>query len=152
MFHGTFDNIQRQSNTAPSVGGVICCDGFNSNRFPPVGGGWDAGTGVFTAPRDCYMNFCWQAMMFSNANTGTNNMEGVILHQLSNGTFKYVRAKWTPSYNDGANQLQASPCVSAVLYMVAGETVRPAATSSADWVWYSLGFDTNVSFSGHNCD
>ena len=154
MFHGTFNNKQKQSNTALSEGGVKCCDGFNTNRFPPVGGGWDAGTGIFTAPRDCYMNFCWQALMYSNAGQGTNNMEGVLIHKIPGtpDSFKYVRAQWISSYNDTQNQLQASPCVSAVLYMKQGETVRPGATSSADWRWYSLGFDTNVSFSGHNCD
>ena len=79
---------------------------------------------------------------------------GVILHKLEDNSYRYVRCQYIPSYNDpqGANQLQATPCVSAVLYMRAGERVRPAGTSSADWRWYSLGFDTNVSFSGHNCD
>ena len=154
MFHGTFNNKQRQSNTAPSLGGVRCCDGFNSNRFPPVGGGWDAGTGIFTAPRDCYMNFCWQGMMHTNRlPNGTNIMEGVILHQLSDGTFRYVRCQWITSVNDTPHNLyQASPCVSAVLYMAAGEKVRPAGTNTDDWRWWSLNSDTMVSFSGHNCD
>ena len=151
MFHGTFNNMFRQSNQTPLVAGVRCCNGFNSNRFSPVGGGWDPGNGIFTAPRNCYMNFCWQGLMFSNAGNGTNNMEGVLLHQGSVGT-KYIRCQYIPSWQDGQNQLQATPCVSAVLYMAAGDTCRPAGTSSADWLWYSLGQDTNVSFSGHNCD
>lgn len=150
IFHGVFVNKTQQSSTSPLVAGVRCCAGF-SNRFPPVGTGWDPATGIFTAPRDCYMNFNWQALMFDTATGGTDLMEGVILHQGTFGT-NYVKAQWAPSYADSQNQLQASPCVSAVLFMAAGDTVRPAGTSSANWVWYSNSSDTRVSFSAHNCD
>lgn len=154
MFHGVFNKTSQ--NCFVSFPTVCYANNF-SNRFPPVGRGWDPVLGRFTAPRDCYMNFCWQCMLFSNVGSGSNLMNAQITHFNSDGTVKEsVVSQFIPSYNDTsptpANQLQATPCVTAVVYMLANEYVQVGASSDSHFKIYSLGVNTQVSFSGHNCD
>ena len=99
------------------------------------------------------MNFCWQCMLFSMVGGGTNLMNAQITHFTSTGAVKNsVVNQFIPSHLDGQNQLQATPCVTAVVYMLAGEYVQAGASSDNHFRIYSINVNTHVSFSGHNCD
>lgn len=91
-------------------------------------------------------------LLFSNAGSGSNVMNATIEHVKVVGGTEVIVNQYIPSYNDGQNQLQASPVVTAVVKMQAGDTVRVMAGSDQHFRLYSIGLNTHVSFSGHNCD
>jgi len=147
-FNGVFNNTAVASGGMPLLDGTRCITGFNADRFTPIGGGWDLINGIFTAPRDCFMNFNFMI----TAQISASSSEAVILHQ------RNLVAPFIYEYQMSLMQNTSSSFsfynfnINGVLFVRAGEIVRVGLKTSNTFTAFSSGRNAAVSFSGYNID
>jgi len=147
-FNGVFNSISVASGGMPLLDNTRCITGFNENRFAPVGGGWDLINGIFTAPRDCFMNFNFMI----TAQFNSSSSEAVILHQRNLVAPFIYEYQLALMQNTSSNFSFYNFNINGVLFVRAGEIVRVGLKSPSSFTAFSGGRNAAVSFSGYNID